>query len=104
MPSIDRGMIKWAPFNSVISGKEVVRSIQNERNIFKMPIFSDEQKQNIENKLIEAFYEQRMICIEYFYADKIVQKTGTIKKIDPTFHKIYFNNQILIFEQILKIN
>ena len=104
MPNIDRGMIKWAPFNSVISSKEVVRSIQSERNIFKMPIFSDEQKQNIEEKLIEAFYEQKTVCIDYFYAGKIIQKNGIIKKIDSTFHKIYFNNQILIFEQILKIN
>ena len=104
MPSIDRGMIKWAPFNSVISSKEVVNSVQNERNKFKMPIFSDDQKQSIENKLIESFYEQKTICIEYFYAGKIIQKTGTIKKIDSTFHKIYFNNQILIFEQILKIS
>lgn len=104
MPNIDRGMIKWAPFNSVISSKEIVRNIQSERNAFKMPMFSDEQKQNMEKKLIEAFYEQKKVCIEYFYADKIFKKSGTIKKIDSTFHKIYFNNQVLIFEQILKIS
>ncbi len=104
MPNIDRGMIKWAPFNSVISGKEIIYNIQKERNKKKMPILSDEQKQSNEQKIIEAFYEQKIISIQYFYNNNIIQKTGTIKKIDSTFHKIYFNQQILIFEQILSID
>ena len=101
---IDRGMIKWAPFNSVIPNKEVIYSVQKEKNKIKMPILSDEQKQNIERNLIEAFYEQKIINVEYFYDNNFFKKTGKIKKIDFTFHKIYFDDKVLIFEQILRIN
>lgn len=104
MPNnFDRGMIKWAPFNSVISNKEIIRTIQKEKAKVKMPYLSDEQKENIEHLLLEAFYEKRNILIEYYYDGKIIKADGTIKKIDSTFHKIYFNNRCLIFEQILKI-
>ena len=104
MPNLDRGMIKWAPFNSVIQGKEIVHSIQKERSKINMPILSEEQKRQNEEKIIEAFYEQKIVHIKYFYSNQIMQKTGTIKKIDSIFHKIYFDQQILIFEQILSIN
>lgn len=104
MPSFDRGMVKWAPFNSVIPSKEIICSIQKEKEKIKMPLLSEDQKQNIENKLIEAFYEHKIINIAYFYDDRIIHKCGKIKKIDFTFHKIYFNNQTLIFEQIIKID
>ena len=104
MNNIDRGMLKWAPFNSVVSNKEIIYAIQKEKSKIKMPCLSDDQKLNIENKLIEAFYENKKIAIKYFLAGKIFYKTGSIKKIDPIFHKIYFDNLILIFEQIIDVN
>ena len=35
-------------------------------------------------------------CIDYFKSN--------IKKIDSTYHKIYFQNKVILFEQIIEIN
>ena len=47
----DRGMIKWMPFNSVVSSKEIINSILKDKSKISMPILSEEQKYVNEQKL-----------------------------------------------------
>jgi len=54
----DRGMIKWRPFDSVYSSKQIVREITREKEKIKMPIISEEEKKELEKKLILAYYEK----------------------------------------------
>ena len=103
MPKLDRGMIKWQPFNSVVSSKVMINELLNEKNKIVMPNLSEEQKNNLEQKIIIAYYEKENIHIDYFYQGKIFNIYSKIKKIDFTFHKIYLNNKTLIFEQIIKV-
>ena len=103
MHKIDRGMIKWQPFNSVVSSKQLVNEILKEKDKISMPTLSEEQKKQIEQQLIAAFYENENITLEYFYQGKIHKINKPIKKIDSTFRKIYFNDKILLFDQIVKI-
>lgn len=103
MPSDKRNAIKWLPFNSVVNSKEIVNDLLYERNKSIKPTLSDEQKEFIEENLINAYYEHKKIKIDYFYNGNIYTCESIIKKIDFTFHKIYFNNKTLIFDQILKV-
>lgn len=103
MPNFDRGMIKWQPFNSVVSSKTVIKNIMNKRNKTAMPILSEDQKKHIEETLIKSFYENTSLKIEYFYNGKIEVIEDKIKKIDSTYHKIYFNKHTLLFDQITNI-
>lgn len=103
MNKFDRGMIKWQPFNSVVSGKQMVRDIIKEKNKVKMPNLSEEQRKNIEEKLIIAFYENELITLDFYFQGKIIKISEKIKKIDSTYNKIYFNNKVLLFDQIIKI-
>ena len=50
----DRGMIKWMPFNSVVSSKEIINSILKDKSKISMPILSEEQKDVNEQKLLIA--------------------------------------------------
>ena len=43
MPNDGRGIIKWRPFDSVISGNKVVKELLKERAKIKRPILSEEQ-------------------------------------------------------------
>ena len=52
----DRGIIKWLPFESLTPNKKVIDSILYEKNKMQKPILSLEQQQEIEEKLVEAFY------------------------------------------------
>lgn len=100
----DRGIIKWLPFNSVISGKKVVYEILKEKNKITMPLLSEEQQNNNEQNIINHYYEHTPIKIEYFYNGEIYKINNIIKKIDFTYHKIYFENTILYFNQIINTN
>ena len=54
----DRGMIKWMPFNSVVSSKEIINSILKDKSKISMPILSEEQKNVNEQKLLIAYYSK----------------------------------------------
>lgn len=103
MPNDGRGIIKWRPFDSVISSNKVVRELLKERAKIKRPILSDEQENNLEQKLIIAFYTNSPIKVSYFNNGKIDNFEDQIKKIDSIYHKIYFQNHTLLFEQIIEI-
>lgn len=103
MHNFDRGMIKWQPFDSVIPSKQIVNEILKQKSRIKIPNLSDEQKKIIEDKLILAYYENEEITLDFYYQGKIIQIKETIKKIDSTYRKIYFKNNVLLFDQIIKI-
>lgn len=100
----DRGVIKWAPFNSLVNQKYMIENIIKEKNKIKKPKLSQEQIEQNEKLLIEAFYEKIAINIEYYKEGFILRTTSIINHIDYTFQKIYLNNKkILLFSQIIKI-
>ena len=100
---IDRGIIKWRPFDSCYSSKQVVNEVKTKRLKINMPILSDDQKNSIEEKIVDAFNLQTTIKIEYFYDGFIKNEIGKINYIDKDEKKIYLNNKSLYFKQILKI-
>ena len=97
-----RGAIKWAPYNSVINTKDMINDIYASK-VDIMPTLSEEQTTNLEKKIINAYYEHVQINIKFFYNNKILNSFGIIKKIDFTYHKIYFNNFVLMFDQIISL-
>ena len=101
----DRGIIKWAPFNPLTQQKEMIDNLIKEKQKIKKPLLSLEQQKEIEDKIIEAFYEQINVEITYFKSGYIFKITSLITNIDYTFKKIYLNKQKkLVFNQILNIN
>ena len=102
MQNKNRNTIKWAPYNSVINTKDIINDI-NQNIVDVMPTLSEEQTNNLEKKIISAYYEQAFINITFFLNNKILEKKGIIKKIDFTYHKIYFNNYVLLFDQIISL-
>lgn len=103
----DRGMVKWAPFNSVINGKEVLEEIKFEKSKVTKPILSEEQIRELEEKIIETYSGNILISI-YFYKNGCIDiLSGRITKLDPVNKiiiidnkaKIYFNNIINILEK-----
>ena len=51
MPS-NRSKAKWAPFNAVVPGDEMIKDVLKKKNVVKMPILSDDQIAEIERSLI----------------------------------------------------
>ncbi len=100
----DRGIIKWLPFESLVSSKQVIDSILHEKNKIKKPILSLEQQQEISEKLIEAFYEQDEVTLKIYKNGYIITLISFIKNIDYTYKKIVLNNDTkILFSQIVDI-
>ena len=99
----DRGIIKWQPFNSVISSQKVLESLILEKQKQTKPILSEEETMAIEEKIIEAYYAEEVVTISYYQNGYIKNIKGQIKKIDYIMKIIYLNNLKLLFKQILTI-
>lgn len=101
---MDRKMLKWAPFNSVVPLKKIKNDEIKKRDFIEPPILDDEQINDIENKLLNAYYLNNEITIKYYKSGHFFLLKSFIKKIDPINKKIYFiNGNYLFFKQIIAI-
>ena len=99
----DRGMIKWMPFNSVVSNKEILYSLIKEKEKITKPHISEDETNEFEKTIIDAYYMQDKTHITYYKNGYTYEYYGLIKKIDSSNKLIYLNNFKIIFNQILGV-
>lgn len=99
-----RNEAKWLPFNSVCNSKEIIQDLTKERSKVNKPLLTEEQKSFIEEELVNSFYEDIKLNIYYYKSGYIYKISKKIKKIDTIYHKIYFDNITLLFDQIIKVS
>ncbi|MBQ6687541.1 MAG: YolD-like family protein [Bacilli bacterium] len=101
----DRGIIKWAPFNSVAPSKEIINRLNQEKQKINKPILSEEQLNCLQQKLLESYTGEIKTTIEYYKNGKILKECSFINRIDLNQRRIILtNNKIIYFNQIIKIN
>ena len=101
---IDRGFIKWQPFNSLISGKEVLNDLTKQKLITK-PVLFPEELQKLNEEIINAYYAQNIITLVIYQNNQITQIKTKIKEIYPTSNTLKLaNNKVISFNQIIAIN
>ena len=93
----DRGMVKWAPFNSVINGNQVLKEIKFVKSKMSKPVLSEEQIANLEEKIITSYSENSMIKLYYYKNEHINIINGRITKLDSVNKKIIINNKTSIY-------
>ena len=101
--SEDRGMMKWAPFYSVLSEDEIRKSIKKKDRV-QMPELSEDQVMELENLIIEAYNSKSIVELTIFDNGKFIKKQGVITKLDSTHKAIYLNKKMIMFNNILKLN
>ena len=100
---LDRGIIKWQPFESLASSNETINKILKEKNKVEKPILFEEQLVSISNSLMDALESDYPIKIKYYKSGNILFEKGKIKLIDTNYKKIILNNKTIYFSQILEI-
>lgn len=100
---IDRGIIKWQPFNSCMEPNKIIKEIKIEKNRYTLPTLSDEQLQIIGEKIFDAYNMKLIVNIEYYFDGKIYNIIGKINFLDIHDKKLYINNHAVYFKQILNI-
>ena len=95
--------MSWAPFNSVINNHDVIDDIKNKESYINKPDYTEEQLEELEFKIKNAYTSQDMISINYYHNHKSICINGTISKIDPVFKRININNTYINFFDIINI-
>lgn len=105
MPEInDRGMIKWQPFDSVTSTKKLCYDILQKKNYQHVPLLSEDQLNDIEELIINSYYNKEIIIITYYFDGKILIKEAKIKYLDKYKKQLILNDTAIIhFKQIINI-
>ena len=100
----DRGYIKWAPFNSVMNGKKIIREINKEKSKINKPTLSEDQIEFINEKIFEAYTNHLKVNLYIYKNENIEKLVGFVNNINIAKKYITFNTNYIYFNQILKIN
>ena len=100
---IDRGFIKWQPFNSLITPKEVLKNLEKTPKSLKPTLFPEELE-TLNEALKDAYFSQNEVIITFYEKNTICSLKTYIKEIYPNFNTLKLtNNKIISFNQIIKI-
>lgn len=100
----DRNSIKWAPFNSVINGNEVIKEINQEKSRKEKPILSEDQLEELESSILEAFDNQSTVEVIFYKNNHFYKITGIITNVNKAQKKITINGKnSYYFANIIKI-
>ncbi|HOI85256.1 MAG TPA: YolD-like family protein [Acholeplasmataceae bacterium] len=84
MPStyVDRGIIKWAPFDALVGYGSMIRELKIRLGKQDKPLLSDDQCEELNRKLHLACQQDIEVSISYYHDGYIRTTMGSIKKID----------------------
>ena len=95
--------MSWAPFNSVINNHDIMNDIKQKESYINKPNYTEEQLEELEFKIINAYTTQDIIYLNYYHNHKNIPIKGIISKIDPIYKRIYINDQYINFFDIITI-
>ena len=100
----DRGMIKWQPFDSLTNTKKMKHELELNKHKIQMPSLSDDQLQEIEENIKEAYYNKDYINIKYYFNGTIINKKIKIKYINYNLKQIILSDNTLVYyKQIISV-
>lgn len=100
----DRGYIKWAPFDSVISSKKVINDLMIQKRKISKPILSQDQIDYLNYKIFEAYTNHIKVNLLIYKNENIIKLIGYVNNINVSKKYITFNKTHIFFNQILKIS
>jgi hypothetical protein len=95
--------MSWAPFNSVINNHDIMSDIKDKESYINKPEYTEEQLEELEFKVINAYTSKDQINIYYYQNHKSICIKGVINKIDSVYKRIYINNISINFFDIIRI-
>lgn len=99
---MDRGMIKWKPFNTLLNSNDM-HMIELERKKIDKPVIMEDRILEINDVLTMAITENMQIKVKYFSKGFLLNKSGTIDKVNILEKYILVNNARIYFRDIINI-
>ncbi|MBQ7250530.1 MAG: YolD-like family protein [Bacilli bacterium] len=97
----ERGMVKYAPYQSLTAQADALRRMREQKRYIDKPLISYDKAEEINRALTE--YDGGEITLVYWQSGRIERIHGHIRKIDPVFHLIYIDEARLSLPSIIDV-
>ena len=101
MSSNDRGMMKWAPYQSLVEQGKYLAALRERRSRVERPLISSDRAEEINDVLVH--YESGKVKARYWENGHIYEFIDDIQKIDGACKKLYFSSHLVEFQNLLEL-
>ena len=98
----DRGMMKWAPYKSLIEQSTVLARMRYEKGKRPRPLISSDRARAINDILVE--YEGEDVDCEYYEDGYRHHVFGAILEISKMFHYLIIGEKKIEFRDVLNLD
>lgn len=95
----DRGMMKWAPYKSLIEQEDELKRWRKNRDKVSRPILMEDKIEQI-NEFLSTYHNQ--LCeLTYYREGYIIAVRGFIKRLDLNSRLIYIEDEIIKINELI---
>ena len=98
----DRGMMKWAPYQSLIEQATSLARMRHARKKVEKPQIAQERAEEINNLL--CHYQQEEVDAYYWQDGFMHHALGIIEKIDPVFRFLKIDGLTIPFKNLVNLS
>lgn len=97
----DRGMMKYAPYQSLVEQSASLRKLRYNKNKKEKPVISNERAEEI-NAVLSSYNNEEVI-IRFFEDGYLYYIEGKIEKIEPMYRFLKINDKKIEFKNLIEI-
>lgn len=98
---MQRKMVKWRPFNTLLKYKDIL-DIERNRSLIDKPVIMEDRVIKIDNILKDA-NENTLVKVKYFNKGVLFYITGNIKNVNEIEKYILINNTRIYYKNLIDI-
>ena len=98
---MQRKMVKWKPFNTLLKYKDIL-DIERNRSLIDKPVIMEDRIIKIDNILKDA-NENTLVKVKYFNKGVLFYITGNIKNVNEIEKYILIDRFRIYFRELIKI-
>ena len=98
---MQRKMIKWKPFNTLLKYKDIL-DIERNRSLKDKPVIMEDRVIKIDN-ILKNVNENTLVKVKYFNKGILFYITGNIKKVNEIEKYILINNTRIYYKNLIDI-
>jgi hypothetical protein len=101
MTTTDRGMMKWAPYQSLVEQATSLAKMRRNKAKIAKPQMSNEAAAEINEILVD--YSEEPVEVKYWDDGYIYAESGTISKIDALFAFLIIGEKKVSFRSLVSL-
>ena len=98
---MQRKMVKWKPFNTLLKYKDIL-DIERNRSLINKPVIMEDRIIKINNILKDA-NENTLVKVKYFNKGMLLNITGNIKNVNVIEKYILINDTRIYYKNLIDI-